>query len=157
MPSLSAISAVTRKAALEEGFDLAGIAPAQEFVELRHFSEWVASGYAGEMQYMEARDDAGRLKRSSLHSVAPWARSVIVCAINYNTAHSLSTEPAPLDRGWISRYAWCREDYHDSVMRKLKVVERKLAEYVREASVVDQLGNGPRAADPLLYRHRPNR
>jgi epoxyqueuosine reductase QueG len=36
---------------------------------------------------MEARDDAGDLKRAALNRVAPWAKSVIVCAINYNTAH----------------------------------------------------------------------
>jgi epoxyqueuosine reductase len=29
--------------------------------------------------------------------------------------------------GWISRYAWGREDYHDSVLRKLREVETQLA------------------------------
>ena len=50
------------------------------------------------MKYLEARDDHGDLKRASLARVAPWARSVVVCAINYNTAHPYSTqvhEPEP--------------------------------------------------------------
>ena len=78
---------------------------------------------------MEARDAAGDLKRSALTRVAPWARSVIVCAINYNTTHPYSTQytrPENASRGWISRYAWSREDYHDSILRRLKQVEDEL-------------------------------
>ncbi len=78
------------------------------------------------MKYMEARDGRGNLKRASLASVAPWARSVIVCAINYNTDHPYSTQVHDSDRGWISRYAWSREDYHEAVLRKLKNVEAAL-------------------------------
>jgi epoxyqueuosine reductase len=53
---------------------------------------------------------------------------VIVCAANYNTAHPYSTEVSNPGRGWISRYAWSREDYHDSVLRRLRDVEAKLKE-----------------------------
>jgi epoxyqueuosine reductase len=78
------------------------------------------------MKYMEARDERGELKRASLARVAPWARSVIVCAINYNTDHPYSTEVDDPKRGWISRYAWSQEDYHDAVLRRLKEVEASL-------------------------------
>jgi epoxyqueuosine reductase len=98
----------------------------REFPELERFPAWIAAGHAGEMTYMETRDDAGRLKRASLQSVAPWARSVIVCAVNYNTAQPYSTQVNDEDRGWISRYAWSREDYHEAVMRRLRLVEEKL-------------------------------
>src|SRR5438034_6815853 len=74
---------------------------------------------------MEARDEAGRLKRASLRHAVPWARSVVVCAINYNTAQPYSTEVNDSQRGWISRYAW-GEDYHDAVMAKLRAVEQQL-------------------------------
>ena len=107
------------------GFDLCGIAPVRDFGELRVFPDWIAAGKHGEMNYMAARDDTGQLKRAALARVAPWARSVIVCAINYNTAHPYSTQ-APVEnasRGWISRYSWSREDYHDAVLRRLKHVE----------------------------------
>ena len=76
------------------------------------------------MKYMEARDETGELKRASLARVAPWARSVIVCAINYNTAHPYSTQTGDASRGWISRYAWSREDYHESVLRRLQAGRR---------------------------------
>ncbi len=82
------------------------------------------------MKYMEARDDRGDLQRGSLARVAPWARSVVVCAINYNTGNPYSTEVHDSDHGWISRYAWGREDYHDSVLRRLKQVEAAMHQTV---------------------------
>jgi epoxyqueuosine reductase len=127
MPSqIEAMSIIVKQAALDAGFDLAGIAPVRDFDELQHFEEWIAAGHAGEMKYLEARTEAGQLKRSSLRAAVPWARSVIVCAINYNTAQPYSTEPHIPGQGWISRYAWSREDYHDAVMKKLRTVEQQL-------------------------------
>lgn len=114
------------EAAHTAGFELAGVAPVGDFAEHRRFEDWIAAGRAAEMQYMESRDDAGGLKRSSLARVAPWARSVVVCAANYNTAHPYSTAVHDSSRGWIARYAWSREDYHDSILRKLRLVEGAL-------------------------------
>ena len=120
------ISAVVTKAATDAGFELVGIAPVDEAPELEHFPRWIAEGRAGEMKYMEARDEQGRLKRASLAHAAPWARSVVVCAINYNTAKPYSTQAHDATRGWVSRYAWGEQDYHDSVMPRLRRVEAAL-------------------------------
>jgi epoxyqueuosine reductase len=128
MHGIAEISEFVKRAALEAGFDLAGIAPVDDFDELGYFPEWIAAGHAGEMTYLEARDDSGRLKRGSLHVAAPWARSVVVCAINYNTQHPYSTDIPDPERGWISRYAWGEEDYHDAVLRRLRGVEKRVAE-----------------------------
>ena len=114
---MQGIEEIVKRAATKAGFDLCGVAPASGSRELEYFPEWIASGHAGEMKYMEARDERGDLKRASLSRVAPWARSVIVCAINYNTAQPYSTQVKDRERGWISRYAWSREDYHDAVLR----------------------------------------
>jgi epoxyqueuosine reductase len=130
MLSSGQVSNLVKEAAREAGFDVAGIAGVRDFPELNRFPEWIAAGRAGEMKYMEARDEAGRLKRASLRHVVPWARSVIVCAINYNTMQPYSTEFHDPGRGWISRYAWSREDYHEAVMRRLQVVEQILREVV---------------------------
>ena len=120
---ISDVKAIIKRAAEEAGFDLAGVAPAADATELKHFPEWIAAGHAGEMKYLEARDDHGTLKRASLAGVAPWARSVVICAINYNTNNPYSTQVHDPSRGWIARYAWSREDYHDAVLRRLKQVE----------------------------------
>jgi epoxyqueuosine reductase len=123
-----------KRAAHDAGFDLCGIAPANGAKELEYFPEWIAGGYAGEMKYLEARNEQGSLKRATLANVAPWARSVIVCAINYNTAQPYSTECTDETRGWISRYAWGREDYHDAVLRRLRRIDDGLKDFVHQAS-----------------------
>jgi epoxyqueuosine reductase len=132
------ISKAVTKAATDAGFELVGVAPVEDAAELEYFPLWIAQGRAGEMKYLEARDEEGRLKRASLEHVAPWARSVVVCAINYNTAQPYSTHVRDVDReerGWISRYAWSQQDYHDSVMRLLRQVEAAL----RTAAANDDL------------------
>lgn len=136
----SFISETITKAAAHAGFELAGVAPVEGNSELEYFPQWIADGCSGEMKYLEVRDDRGMLKRASLANVAPWARSVVVCAINYNTAQPYSTERSEESeitkaRGWISRYAWSGHDYHDSVMRRLRQVEAAL----RNASAPEEI------------------
>ncbi|HEV2289207.1 MAG TPA: tRNA epoxyqueuosine(34) reductase QueG [Candidatus Acidoferrales bacterium] len=111
------------------GFDLCGVARAEEFPELQKLPEWLARGYAGEMHYLQ--DD----RRMHAEVVVPGARSVIVCALNYNTAAPYSTAiaadsasagagseaNADSPRGWISRYAW-GSDYHHVLGPKLKTL-----------------------------------
>jgi epoxyqueuosine reductase len=123
MNNISDITIIAKQAAQNAGFDLCGVAPATDTPELAYFADWIAAGHAGEMKYLEARNEAEALKRSSLSQTAPWARSVIVCAINYNTAEPYSTDVHDSNRGWISRYSWGREDYHESVMHRLRQVE----------------------------------
>jgi len=139
-----------QQCARDAGFALCGIAPVRDFRELHVFPAWIANGKHGEMKYMEARDEAGELKRASLARVAPWARSVIVCAINYNTRHPYSTEAQSqaenADRGWISRYAWSREDYHDAVLRRLLQLEANVR------GLLDESGNWPLATGHWHFR-----
>ena len=143
MPPLTAITADIKRVAGEAGFELAGIAPAEDFRELAVYPEWIAAGHAGEMRYLEARDARGRLKRASLQHVAPWARSVVVCALNYNTAQPRSTEARDRRRGWISRYAWSQEDYHDAVMRRLRQVEAAIRQACGECETRCYVDTGP--------------
>ncbi len=131
--STTSLELLVKQAATNAGFDLSGIAPVADSPELQAFPAWIAAGRAGEMKYMESRNEKGQLKRASLSHVAPWAKSVIVCAINYNTDHPYSTATKHATRGWISRYAWSAEDYHDAVLRRLKQVEAALREATAES------------------------
>ncbi|HUQ90005.1 MAG TPA: tRNA epoxyqueuosine(34) reductase QueG [Vicinamibacterales bacterium] len=63
------------------GFDLCGVAPAADFPELNFFSEWIARGYAGEMDYLEKSADV----RADIRRFLPTAKSVIVMGTIYNT------------------------------------------------------------------------
>ncbi len=145
MPPLNDISRLVKTAAAEAGFELAGIAGVGEYAELEEFPAWIEAGYGGEMDYLSARDEQQRLKRASLKHAAPWAKSVVVCAINYNTAQPYSTQAADPNRGWISRYAWSKEDYHDAVMRRLRHVEERMCSAVvsRSADVPSSAGVPP--------------
>ncbi len=137
------ISSLVKTAAAEAGFELAGIAAVRHFPELDHFESWIAAGHAGEMKYLESRNESGKLKRSSLQATIPWARSIIVCAINYNTTHPYSTQVPGSKRGWISRYAWTKEDYHESVMKRLRTVEHKLRAAVPNMEARSYVDTGP--------------
>jgi len=105
------------------GFDLCGVVRAATFPELQKFPEWLRHGYAGEMSYLH---DPRRTEPSLvLHDL----RSVIVCALNYNTAHPYSAEAAAAQdgppRGWISRYAW-GGDYHEVMWKRLNALVDQL-------------------------------
>jgi len=137
------ISERIRQAASEAGFDLSGIAQLGDHPELASFSEWIDAGHAGDMKYLESRDDSGRLKRSSACDTFPWARSVVVCAINYNTSPPYSIKEHKSNQGWISRYAWGKEDYHDAVMRRLRLVEDALRATAPEIITRCYVDTGP--------------
>jgi epoxyqueuosine reductase len=114
--------------AKEIGFDLCGVVRAEKFPELAQTDEWLARGYAGEMDYLA---DA---RRSDPQTVMPRLRSVIVCALNYNAQAPKSTDPRPFDpenpRGWISRYAW-GDDYHDVLRGRLHELLWALREHYK--------------------------
>ena len=140
-----------REQATEAGFDTAGIASVdaadshtpENQIDAERFAAWVAAGRAGEMDYLKRRDENGILLRSGVQVAIPWARSIIVCALNYNAVGPLSIDPAPPGAGWIARYAWSGRpastesqqtgellptDYHDQLLSRLRQVESALRE-----------------------------
>ena len=127
--------------ALSAGFDLFGIAgvPApgsrEERQQSDRFLRWAEQGFAGDMAWMLRAGEDGVPLRSSLRRAVPWARSVILCAVNYNSREPTSLAPAPEGSGWIARYAWsgsgtgngsAATDYHDVLLSRLREVEAHL-------------------------------
>ena len=106
--------------ALELGFDLCGIAPADSFSELTFLDEWLARGYAGEMAWMARNAD----RRADVRNVVAGARSVIVTGTIYNAVgRTLSGSPGERDSARptdavIARYA-LGDDYHDVLKARL--------------------------------------
>lgn len=111
------------------GFDLCGVVRAEKFPELHLTKEWLARGYAGEMKYLSDP------RRSDPLRVMPGLRSVIVCALNYNSPAVRSVDAVPPEgagpRGWISRYAW-GQDYHEVLQEKLQSLASSLPERFAE-------------------------
>jgi epoxyqueuosine reductase len=129
MVNASATNWISERAT-QLGFAMAGVARAEKFPELANQQEWLARGYAGEMKYLS---DA---RRSDPQAALSGVRSVIVCALNYNTEHARTPQPwaalrdeseASGPRGWISRYAW-GDDYHDVLPEKLELMLQALRE-----------------------------
>jgi epoxyqueuosine reductase len=120
------------------GFDLCGVTPADALEGLDHLPEWLDRGYAGEMEYLH---DPRR--RDPVRALAG-ARSIIVCALNYNTPLRYSTEAAAeprfvnpesdAPRGWISRYAW-GDDYHEVLELKLDALAAAMRKEFQESFV----------------------
>ena len=123
--AFAADTAWITKRAKELGFDLCGVIHVEAFLELAHFQEWLARGYAGEMSYLEDP------RRRNPALVQENLRSAIVCALNYNTSLPYSVDAAAASssepRGWISRYAW-GHDYHEVVWEKLNALAASLRE-----------------------------
>jgi epoxyqueuosine reductase len=111
------ISAPAIKArARDLGFDLCGVARADDYPELQFLSEWLDRGYAATMGWMHRSAD----KRADVRRVVPNARSVIVTATLYNTERPYSAD-LDADVARISRYAW-GDDYHDVLTERLEAL-----------------------------------
>jgi epoxyqueuosine reductase len=154
VPATSQLQRLVHDAAAAAGFDRCGLASlAQPLPELDFFPGWLDRGAAGEMHYLAARDDQGRLKRASVQATFPWVRSAVVCALTYNTDRPYSTESHDPTRGWISRYAWFRNtDYHDAVMSRLVQVEAAIQRAHPEARTRRYVDTGP-LIERVLARH----
>ena len=131
--------------ATQAGFDTAGIAPISDHTDAERFKAWVEAGRADEMDYLKRRDEQGVLLRSGVQIAIPWARSVIVCSLNYDADAPRSIDAAPPNTGWIARYAWSgrlavgREasetellptDYHDQLLPRLRQIEAALQQHI---------------------------
>ncbi len=123
------------------GFSKVGIVRAESLSEEEsRLREWLGRGFHGEMKWME-RDPEQRADPRQFFSAA---KSIVVLALNYYTAHpghavvptadlhrgkqtrAVGTTAYP-GTGKVSRYAW-GDDYHDIVGEKL----RQLLSFIKE-------------------------
>jgi epoxyqueuosine reductase len=92
------------------GFELAGIAPAAPADGFERLRDWLARGFAGEMEYMRRHAEARRHPASVLAEV----RSVVMVGMSYAPDGPSSPSSAK-----IARYAR-GADYHDVLRQRLK-------------------------------------
>ncbi|HUX21056.1 MAG TPA: tRNA epoxyqueuosine(34) reductase QueG [Spirochaetia bacterium] len=96
-----------------EGLELVGVADALPSKEARlQFEAWVASGYAGSMDYLSRH---ARMKYDP-EKLLPGVRSILFAAINY---FQRPDKQAEVTQGRIARYAWGR-DYHKALGGRLR-------------------------------------
>jgi epoxyqueuosine reductase len=95
------------------GFDLVGIARLGPVETASAFDEWLARGYAGDMEYLPR----AAAKRRDTRLPVPGTLSAIVVAMNYG-----GTTPS----GPVARYAR-GDDYHDVILERLRSLHEWLA------------------------------
>ncbi len=76
------------------------------------------------MEYLKRRDADGRYVRGAVQRAAPWTRSVVVCAYDYNNGQLRSIDSAPADTGWIARYAQSGRDLSGAVSMGAQTAEQ---------------------------------
>jgi epoxyqueuosine reductase len=118
------VGEIVRRLAREHGFVRVGFTPVGEFERHRVYQDWVARGFAGEMEYLELDVEQRRDPRELLAN----ARTVVTVALSY--AHPDGPD-VPADaigpRGRIARYAR-GADYHVVLKRKLQALAKTLEE-----------------------------
>jgi epoxyqueuosine reductase len=138
-PNQAVNAAQLRAWALAAGFSEAGVVAlplADEERNAARVEQWIQSGRAGSMRYLERRDEAEQLLRARVSVPFPWARSVVVCFASYHADQPRSTDAAATDKGWIARYAWSGRvdpqlgkrpsDYHKVLLKRLKTLEARV-------------------------------
>lgn len=125
------------------GFTLIGISPVGDYPESQYYKKWLNKGYQASMDYMSRNEE----KRQDVRNLVPGARSVISCAVNYNTDHPYSTSLQDPGKGWIARYAW-GDDYHSVIKEKLNV----LKDYVSDNAATDENDRVYVDTGPVLER-----
>jgi epoxyqueuosine reductase len=113
-----------KQKAFQLGFDLVGITDASPLdnEQFKFFTDWLALGYAGRMDYMRDNID----KRTNPVKLLKSARSIICLGLNYNPP----TSDRPLQKdtaqmGTVANYARY-EDYHPFIKKQL----RKLTDFI---------------------------
>jgi epoxyqueuosine reductase len=134
MVNAISLTSLVKAQAYGLGFDLVGIATLGPAETAAAFDEWVASGYAGEMDYLPR----GSAKRRDTRLPVPGCTSAVVVGMNYG-----GTEPP----GPVARYAR-GDDYHDLMTSKL----RELQSWIAERLGADVRGKAYVDTGPILER-----
>jgi epoxyqueuosine reductase len=122
--------------AAELGFSLSGVCSAVAPPGARRLDDWLAAGYAGQMNYLAARREAYH----DPNRVLDGARSIVMLAMNYRTADP--AEPRA-GEGRVSRYAWGDADYHDFIHDRLAQLSDWLRQQVPAAKIRGVVDTAP--------------
>ena len=156
------LATLIKARARDLGFDLVGITGAEPSAFAAEYRDWIAQGYAGEMEYLTRNLE----RRLDPRELVQNARSIIVVGMNYyteegtgnreqgigaignsdNEPRATNHEPRP-DVGVFARYAR-GDDYHDVMTARLK----ELLAFVKQQAGEGADGRVYVDAGPLLER-----
>lgn len=113
------------------GLDRCGIATAGPMPREAYFREWLGRGAAGTMGYLHRHVDS----RVDVRAWLPWAKSVVVVALNYKQPEPPRPDVGPCGR--VAMYAW-GEDYHVVLREKLELLAGGMRSLAAEFGVADE-------------------
>jgi epoxyqueuosine reductase len=145
MEALESLEERIRRVGYALGFDAVGFAEARPHARTEFLREWIARGYAGEMDYLER----GLEERVDPRRVLPGAESLIVVGLACPGEETPGTPISDEPKGRIARYAG-GDDNHDVLLDRLRSLEASLESLarvgVRSRSYVDTGPVAERAA-----------
>ena len=115
----------------ELGFQQVGISDIDLSDYEADFTQWLANGFHGEMEFM-AQHGSKRYRPAEL---LPGTVSIVTVRLNYlpmNAGFAANLENS--NRGYISRYALGR-DYHKVVRNKLKKLGQRIADEIDDPNL----------------------
>jgi epoxyqueuosine reductase len=121
------------------GFTLSGVCPAVTPTGVSRLADWLDRGYAGQMHYIAARQEAYSHPRHVLDG----CRSILMLGLPYSSnpkSQIPNSKYPPPGSGGISNYACGPDDYHDTIHDKLKqliATLHDLAPHATARGVVD--------------------
>ncbi len=126
------IESLIKAKALDLGFDMVGITAVEPSIFAEPYREWLANGYAGEMDYLVRNAD----KRLDPALLLEGAKSLIVVGMNYyaDAEEGAGTPEIDSDRGIFARYAR-GDDYHEVMKAKLTILLETLRTAMGEGIV----------------------
>lgn len=106
-----------KAAAIDQGFDLVGVAEVQPARHAAAFRQWLAEGHHADMDWIARNVD----RRTDPGVWCPDAESMLVVGVSYATQSPSPRVWNDPMRGRIARYAWGR-DYHKVIGKRLKTL-----------------------------------
>lgn len=118
-----AIRQAIRDRAIGLGFDAVGFSGPESGETAARLGEYIASGYHGDMGWMETT----QARRQSPRGLWPDVKSIVAVGMNYGPGEDPLLLHDHPDRAVVSAYARGR-DYHDVLKKQLRQLARMIAE-----------------------------
>jgi epoxyqueuosine reductase len=131
--------------AIRLGFELVGACPAVDATGFAPLVDWLDSGFAGEMNYLNDRREAYRHPDGVMQGTV----SLLMLGINYKT---VTAKQGISGTGRVSRYAWGEIDYHDLIRSRLRQLQQRARELLVGFGVDAFEARGVVDTAPLLER-----
>jgi epoxyqueuosine reductase len=146
---IAAMPDLIRTWAADLGFQQTGIADTNLDAAEQRLDEWLASGYAGDMEYMSRH---GR-RRSRPQELVPGTIRVISARMNYLPAAGASPQ-AVLDdpnQAYVARYTLGR-DYHKLMRKRLQQLATRIEQSIGEFGYRVFVDSAPVLEKPLAAK-----